>query len=46
MLDSMVWKVFEKTGSIDMYLLYSDIKYSNTKEEKNNKQKENEIYPK
>jgi hypothetical protein len=26
MLDSVIWKVFEKTGNIDAYLLYSDIK--------------------
>lgn len=26
MLDSVIWKVFEKTGNIDAYLLYSDIR--------------------
>lgn len=26
MLDKMIWMVFEKTGNIDAYLLYIDIK--------------------
>lgn len=26
MLDIVSWKLFEKTGNIDAYLLYSDIK--------------------
>lgn len=26
MLDKMIWKVFEKTGDINAYLLYADIK--------------------
>lgn len=27
MLDIVSWKLFEKTGNIDAYLLYSDIKF-------------------
>lgn len=26
MLDKMIWKVFEKTGDINAYLLYADIR--------------------
>lgn len=26
MLDKMIWRVFEKTGNIDIYLLYVDYK--------------------
>lgn len=27
MLDIVSWKLFEKTGNIDAYLLYADIKF-------------------
>lgn len=30
MLDIVSWKLFEKTGNIDAYLLYSDIKFLDT----------------
>lgn len=29
MLDNIIWRFFEKTGSIDTYLLYVDIKSLN-----------------
>ncbi|HBM81253.1 MAG: YqzL family protein [Clostridiales bacterium] len=39
MLDKVVWKFFEKTGNIDIYLMYNDIKNTNQLKtaEKNNK---------
>lgn len=38
MLDNVAWKVFEKTGNIDIYLIYSDIRKLNTSNEKEHKQ--------
>ena len=41
MLDSLLWKVFEKTGNIDAYLLYLDIKNINSTGNDESREKNN-----